>query len=64
MSGASSVASLIAVSCVCPNRDCPRHGNCNACRDFHAKAKHPPLPYCERKRSWFRRLLVRNQLAR
>jgi hypothetical protein len=36
------------VECSCP-RDCLRHGHCDDCREFHANAKRPRPPFCERK---------------
>ncbi len=50
---------LVAVNCACPRQDCPRHGNCAACRLYHANSSRTRLPYCQRKRSWFQRLLGR-----
>ena len=35
------------VECNCP-RDCVRHGHCDECRAYHANAKRPQLPFCER----------------
>lgn len=43
--------------CNCPKQDCPRFGNCVACRAFHLRAKRPRLPYCERGPSLLQRLL-------
>ncbi|MEA4894693.1 MAG: hypothetical protein VB064_05480 [Oscillospiraceae bacterium] len=34
--------------CPCPKKKCPRHGNCNECRAYHAEYKKYP-PYCERQ---------------
>lgn len=31
-------------SCPCPKANCPRHGNCDECRAFHAGKK---PPYCQ-----------------
>ncbi len=42
--------------CTCPKRDCPRHGNCELCRNYHLNARRPRPPFCERKPSWFKRL--------
>jgi hypothetical protein len=33
--------------CTCPNQDCPRHGNCRACVDYHRDEK-GNLPVCLR----------------
>jgi len=40
------------IICSCPKRDCPRHGDCVACREFHLNSKHPKPPRCERKSIW------------
>jgi hypothetical protein len=34
--------------CNCP-KNCVRHGHCDECRAFHASAKRPRPPYCERE---------------
>jgi len=36
------------VECSCP-RNCPRHGHCDECREFHGQAKRPRPPFCERE---------------
>ncbi len=33
--------------CSCSNTDCERHGNCVACRDYHANKTNKS--YCERE---------------
>lgn len=33
--------------CTCPNTDCPRHGNCEACVLYHREEK-GNLPVCLR----------------
>jgi len=35
------------VECNCP-KNCVRHGNCVECRAYHANAKRPQPPFCER----------------
>ncbi len=42
--------------CTCTKRDCPRHGRCTECRHYHANARRPRPPYCERKPGWFKRV--------
>ena len=34
-------------ACPCRKRDCSRHGDCAACRAYHAGGKRPPR--CERR---------------
>lgn len=34
--------------CQCDDKDCPRHGNCKACEEFH-KNKEKPV-FCKRKK--------------
>lgn len=41
--------------CTCP-KDCPRHGDCERCRDYHMHSTRQRAPYCERKPGWFRRV--------
>ncbi len=45
--------------CTCPKRDCPRHGDCEPCRNYHLNSRRPMPPYCERKRNWLQRLFDR-----
>jgi len=45
------------IDCSCPFTDCRHHGDCTACRSFHASAQRSRPPYCERKPSLWRRLL-------
>lgn len=37
----------IRTDCPCKRKDCPRHGDCEACRAHHAKSNRPRP--CERK---------------
>ncbi len=30
------------VNCTCPNKNCPRHGDCKACRKKHERLGKPP----------------------
>jgi len=41
--------------CTCPKIECPRHGNCAACRANHLNDKRPGPPNCEREPSWFKK---------
>jgi len=43
--------------CTCPKRDCPRHGDCQNCRDYHLRVGRPKPPYCERKPGLLKRLM-------
>ncbi len=36
-------------NCPCPKKNCPRHGDCAACRSHHAANKWYP-PYCDRRK--------------
>lgn len=36
----------LKADCPCANRDCPRHGDCNACETAHAGREYPPA--CKR----------------
>ena len=36
----------INLDCICPERTCPRHGNCKACQEFHHKRGE--LSYCQK----------------
>jgi hypothetical protein len=59
MSGAVQVFAIVSRKpdvCTCPKRDCPRHGNCQQCRNYHLNRRPPLPPYCERKRGLWRRL--------
>lgn len=38
---------MIAQVCPCKRTSCKRHGNCEACREYHKGRKRPP--YCERE---------------
>lgn len=46
---------LAIINCPCTKRNCPRHGACEECREYHLRARHPRPPYCERKPGWFKR---------
>jgi len=50
--------------CTCTKRNCPRHGNCTACRNYHANARRPRPPYCEREPNWFKRMFGARRPAR
>ena len=52
----SGPKSTIPVVCSCPKVKCSPYGRCVACREFHANAKRPRPPRCERKPNWLRRL--------
>jgi hypothetical protein len=51
------------IDCKCPNTGCRQHGDCSACRSFHASAKTPRPPYCERKPSLWRMIFRQAQGA-
>lgn len=36
--------------CPCRKKSCERHGNCDACREHHAKSKSKIPVYCERQK--------------
>lgn len=40
------LSAMSAPNCPCPKKDCPRHGSCQECVDFH-KVK-DELPFCAR----------------
>lgn len=47
--------SMFSEKCPCKKKSCPRHGDCEACREHHAAAKRKRPVYCERKnadRQW------------
>jgi|GEM_PF-2295025 len=44
------------IDCSCPNTECRHHGDCSACRSFHASTKNSCAPHCERKPSLWRRI--------
>lgn len=44
------------IDCSCPKTECRNHGDCTACRAFHASAKNPRPPFCERKPSLWARI--------
>jgi hypothetical protein len=48
----------------CPKRNCPRHGNCGPCRNYHLNTKRPRSPYCERKPSLLKRFFGKTQPAK
>ena len=50
--------------CTCTKRNCPRHGNCTACRNYHANARRARPPYCEREPNWFKRMFGARRPAR
>jgi len=50
--------------CTCPKRKCPRHGDCQRCRDYHLHSKRQRAPYCERKPGWFKRMFGARPAAR
>ncbi len=35
------------IICECPNQECERHADCEACQDYHAKKEN--LPFCKRE---------------
>ncbi|SPE29008.1 conserved hypothetical protein [Candidatus Sulfotelmatomonas gaucii] len=55
-------SNLLRIDCPCTKRNCPRHGSCEACREYHRKAKPPMLPYCEREPNWVQKLLGKKRL--
>ena len=42
-----SQISVLNSNCNCPKTDCPRHGNCMECVEFH-KANSKKIPFCLR----------------
>ncbi len=38
---------LLNPNCNCPKTECPRHGNCMECVEFH-KANSDKIPFCLR----------------
>ncbi len=38
------------VACPCKKVKCERHGNCEACRAYHAASKRKRPCYCEREK--------------
>jgi len=38
---------VINQNCNCPKTECPRHGNCNDCVEFH-KTEGKKIPFCLR----------------
>jgi len=59
MSGAAKVFAFARSkpeACTCPKKDCPRHGNCQECRNYHLNRKRPLPPYCERKPNLWKRI--------
>lgn len=36
-------------TCPCKKKSCPRHGDCDACRQHHAESKRQRPVYCDRK---------------
>ena len=34
--------------CPCKRTDCPRYGDCTACREHHHASVHKPLTRCEK----------------
>ena len=45
-------------NCPCTKIECPRHGNCDACRKHHSGPKKKPVS-CEREKSFLKRLFCR-----
>lgn len=37
-------------ACTCKKKNCERHGNCDACRAYHAKSKRKLQVACERRK--------------
>lgn len=35
--------------CPCKRTDCPRHGDCEACREHHHASDRKPLTRCEKQ---------------
>jgi len=66
MTTATLVASekLTVIDCPCTKRNCPRHGACDECREYHRNTKHPRPPFCERAPNWFQRLFGKGPAAR
>jgi hypothetical protein len=56
-------SNLQVIDCPCTKRNCPRHGYCAECREYHRTAKRPRPPYCERKRNWLQRLFAKPPAA-
>ncbi len=46
-SQAMSEVPLLNPNCNCPKTECPRHGNCMECVEFH-KANSDKIPFCLR----------------
>ena len=40
---------MINENCSCKKQSCPRHGDCETCRMYHASSKRKRPVYCERK---------------
>ncbi len=59
MNGAGPVFAIVSHKpevCTCPKLDCPRHGDCQPCRNYHLNDRHPRPPYCERKPGLLKRI--------
>ncbi len=40
---------MINENCPCKKKKCPRHGDCIACRSYHAQSKRKRPVYCDKK---------------